>query len=50
MPTEETNATISTPYRRERHFSAIAPAATLAIVSRALLRPPPLLARIPYFS
>lgn len=49
-PTDETKATISTPWTRERYFSAMAPAATRAIVSRAELRPPPLLARTPYFS
>jgi hypothetical protein len=49
-PTEEVNATISTPYRRERIFSATAPAATLPMVSLALALPPPLEARTPYFS
>ena len=50
LPMEVTNATISTPCTTERYFSAIAPAATRPIVSRALLRPPPLLALTPYFS
>ena len=49
-PTEDTKATISTPWNSARHFSATVPAATRAIVSLALLRPPPLLALIPYFS
>jgi len=43
-----TKATISTPIC-ERHLSAMAPAATRAMVSLALLLPPPLLALIPYF-
>ena len=34
----------------ESHFSAIAPAATRPMVSRALERPPPLDDRKPYFS
>ena len=37
-------------YRIFNHFSAIAPAATRPIVSRADERPPPLEARTPYFS
>lgn len=49
-PTEETKETISTPWARERYFSAIAPAATRPIVSLALLLPPPLEAFMPYFS
>ena len=49
-PTELVKATISTPWAMERYFSAIAPAATLPMVSRALLLPPPLLAFTPYFS
>lgn len=44
-----TKATISTLYISERHLSAMAPAATRAMVSLALLLPPPLLALIPYF-
>ena len=48
LPTEETKATISTPQASDKYFSAIAPAATRPIVSRALLRPPPLDALIPY--
>lgn len=47
-PTELTHATICTPYRSSNHFSAIAPAATRPMVSRALARPPPELARTPY--
>ncbi len=39
-----TQATISTPYFSLSHFSAMAPAATRPIVSRALARPPPLAA------
>lgn len=31
------------------HFSAMAPAHTRPIVSRALARPPPLAERMPYF-
>mmetsp|Transcript_39591 Transcript_39591/g.85713 ORF Transcript_39591/g.85713 Transcript_39591/m.85713 type:complete len:232 (+) Transcript_39591:187-882(+) len=48
VPTPLTQATISTPYLVFKTFSAIAPAATRPIVSRALLRPPPLLALTPY--
>ncbi len=49
LPTALTHATISTPQSACRNFSAIAPAATRAMVSRALDRPPPLAARMPYF-
>mmetsp|Transcript_46866 Transcript_46866/g.111599 ORF Transcript_46866/g.111599 Transcript_46866/m.111599 type:complete len:314 (+) Transcript_46866:301-1242(+) len=48
-PTPETHDTISTPYFSLSHFSAMAPAATRPIVSRAEDRPPPLAARKPYF-
>ena len=39
MPTLLTHATISTPYHVRSTFSAMAPAATRPMVSRALLRP-----------
>ncbi len=44
-----TQATISTPWARPSHCSTRAPAATRPMVSRALARPPPLAARMPYF-
>jgi hypothetical protein len=47
-PTELTQATIRTPCLTESNFSAITPAATLAAVSRALARPPPLADKMPY--
>ena len=50
LPTDETNATNSTPRASLRYFSAIAPAATRPMVSLALERPPPLLAFKPYLS
>ena len=49
-PTDDTKAMISTPCANARYFSAMAPAATRPIVSRAEERPPPDEARIPYFS
>lgn len=49
-PTDVKKATISTPYVSRSHFSATAPAATRAMVSRALLRSPPELALMPYFA
>ncbi len=45
-----TKATISIPWLSRKTFSAIAPAATRAIVSRAEERPPPEEAFTPYFS
>mmetsp|Transcript_6980 Transcript_6980/g.15954 ORF Transcript_6980/g.15954 Transcript_6980/m.15954 type:complete len:312 (+) Transcript_6980:265-1200(+) len=48
-PTELTHDTSSVLYLSFSHFSAIAPAATRPMVSRALARPPPLAARKPYF-
>ena len=50
FPTLPTNATISTPHASFRYFSAIAPAATRPMVSRAEARPPPLDALRPYLA
>lgn len=50
FPTPLTNATISTPYASLRNFSAMAPAATRPIVSRAEARPPPDEALTPYLA
>ncbi len=49
-PIDETQHEISVPYVSCSHFSAIAPAATRPIVSRADERPPPDEARLPYLS
>jgi len=49
-PTVSTQATISTGWKTDSIFSATAPAATRAAVSRAEARPPPERARKPYFS
>jgi hypothetical protein len=49
-PMEETQQEISTPYVSCNHFSAIAPAATRPIVSRAEDLPPPEDARVPYLT
>ena len=49
-PIDDTQHTTSQPYVSRSHFSAIAPAATRPIVSRALERPPPDEARVPYFT
>mmetsp|Transcript_8412 Transcript_8412/g.20939 ORF Transcript_8412/g.20939 Transcript_8412/m.20939 type:complete len:237 (+) Transcript_8412:397-1107(+) len=48
-PTLLTHDTISVLYFSLSHFSAMAPAATLPMVSRALALPPPLAALKPYF-
>ncbi len=49
-PTDVTKATISMPKASRSHFSATAPAATRAIVSLALARPPPDDALMPYLA
>ena len=49
-PIELTQQLIDVPYVSPSHFSAIAPAATRPIVSRAEERPPPEEARVPYLS
>ena len=47
-PIESTQHAISHPYCSLSHFSAMAPAATRPMVSRAEERPPPDEARVPY--